>query len=96
MDLFESSLSDERTSYSIRDEFGERSSITLPKFIADILQIEVPSVHDWTQRSYDRVAAQYTHLSRRMKGNIVREWAIRFVFRTKTYHVFAEEFLTRI
>lgn len=65
-------MSDDRTIYTIIDEYGERTTITLDKFTADILQGWLPNVHAWVQATYDRVAEKKAHLSRREKGDIVR------------------------
>lgn len=68
---------DERTIYTITDEFGENTTITLDKFTADILQSCLPDVHAWVQSAYNRVAEKKAELGRRQKGDIVRLLASR-------------------
>ena len=63
---------DEKTIYSITDGHHEKTTITIDKWTADILQQWLPDVHCWLQEKYDRVCARHPHLSRREKGNMVR------------------------
>jgi len=65
-------MSDDRTIYTVTDEVGDRTTITLDKVIADILQGCLPDVHAWVQTTYNRVAEKEPHLSRREKGDVVR------------------------
>ncbi len=67
----------DRTTYSIIDESGERSTITLDKFVADILQKYLPDVHKWVQTTYTRVAEKKPELGRREKGDFVRALSVR-------------------
>lgn len=67
--------SDEKTTYSITDEHGDDSSITVEKWIADLLQDTLPDVHAWIQQKYDAASQKYPSLSRRERGNLVRERA---------------------
>lgn len=76
---------DEKTTYSIVDEHGDKSSITLEKWIADILQCNLPNVHQWVQESYERVALKKPELSRRQKGDLVRMLAAREVEKYPEY-----------
>lgn len=66
-----------RTAYSIIDESRKRTTITLDKLTADVLQKILFNVHAWIQQEYDRVAKLRPELSRREKGNIVRIFAAR-------------------
>jgi hypothetical protein len=68
-------FSDEKTIYTITDESGERSTITVEKWISDLLQSSLPDVHAWIQEKYDASCKKLPHLSRREKGNAVRERA---------------------
>ena len=70
-------MSDDRTIYTIRDESGESSSITLEKLVADVLQESLPNVHEWVQRTYDRVTEKKPELGRRQKGDLVRLLSMR-------------------
>ncbi len=67
----------DRTVYSILDEHGDKSSITLDKFVADTLQKYLPNVHEWVQKTYSRVAEKKPELGRREKGDLVRALALR-------------------
>jgi len=66
-----------KTNYEIRDEKGEKTTITLAKWDADVLQIVLQDVHAWVQDTYDRVAANCPLLTRREKGDRVRLLASR-------------------
>lgn len=68
---------EDRTIYSIKDEHGEKSSISLEKLVADVLQESLPDVHVWVQNAYDRVVEKRGHLGRREKGDLVRLLAAR-------------------
>ena len=63
------------TKYEILDERGGKTTITLYKWTADVLQIVVPNVHAWVKNTYDRVAEKYPLLTRRAKGDLVRRLA---------------------
>lgn len=65
-------MTDDRTIYTITDEHGERSTITLDKIVADILQECVPDVHVWVQSTYDKIVEKKPHLGRREQGDVVR------------------------
>lgn len=66
---------DKKTDYSIIDEQGDKSTIRLPKWVADILQKELGDVHAWLQSQYRRVCESKPDLTRIKKGNIVRHIA---------------------
>ena len=68
-------FSDDKTTYSITDEHEGQSSITIDKWIADLLQDQLADVHAWIQSKYDLACLRYPHLSRRERGNAVRERA---------------------
>lgn len=68
-------FSDEKTTYSMTDEHGDASSITVEKWIADLLQDQLVDVHAWIQEKYNLACIKYPNLSRREKGNAVRERA---------------------
>ena len=70
-------MDDNRTLYTIADEHGEDTTITLEKFVADILQEYLPDVHVWVQATYNKVAEKRPTLGRRQKGDIVRALSIR-------------------
>ena len=70
-DLFD----EKKTIYTITDEHDEKSSITIDKWAADLLQDILPDVHAWIQQRYDLVCQKKPDLSRREKGNVVRAMA---------------------
>ena len=70
-------MNEDRTIYTINDEIGEKTTITLDKWVADILQVHFTNVHLWIQETYDRVALSKPHLGRRQKGDLVRALSIR-------------------
>lgn len=63
---------DPKTIYSIIDENGEKSSITLEKWVSDYLVELVPDVHLFVQEIYNKVVQKKPELPRRIKGNYVR------------------------
>ena len=64
--------SEERTIYTIDNENGQQTTITLNKLTADVLQKILPDVHAWVQDTYNKVASRKPELSRREKGDLVR------------------------
>jgi hypothetical protein len=66
---------DDKTTYKITDEDGQTSSITVDKWVADLLQENLPNVHLWIQEKYDLACKKLPHLTRRGRGNAVRERA---------------------
>jgi hypothetical protein len=70
-------FSEEKTIYSIIDEHGAKSTITVEKWVADLLQENLPDVHAWIQEMYDLACTKLPHLGRKEKGNAVRERARR-------------------
>ena len=68
---------DGKTTYSFVDEDGVKSTITIEKWAADLLQESLPDVHKWVQDTYNRVCEKRSHLSRRKKGDVVRMLAFR-------------------
>ena len=74
---FEDYLSDEKTIYTITDDHDERSTITVEKWVGDLLQANDPDVHAWIQAKYEHVLRRLPELSRRERGNVVRELARR-------------------
>jgi hypothetical protein len=93
MDLMESWGSDKKTLYTVTDEHGEKSTITIDKFTADILQAHLSNVHAWIQDSYDRVALKKPGLTRREQGDHVRALAAREATTTQLYKSFMDELL---
>jgi hypothetical protein len=64
-----------KTVYSIIDENGDHTTISLDKWVADILQLELPNVHERLQQAYIKVYTEHPHLSRRERGNVIRDRA---------------------
>ncbi len=65
-----------KTNYQIYNENGEKTTISLEKWVADILQIELDDVHARTQTLYNKICEKHSYLSRRQKGNAIRQAAI--------------------
>jgi hypothetical protein len=70
-------IDDDKTIYTIFDEYKENTTITLDKFTADTLQKHLPDVHAWVQATYSRVAQIKPGLGRRQKGDCVRGLSMR-------------------
>ena len=70
-DLFD----EKKTTYTITDEHGDKSTITVDKWAADLLQESLSDVHAWIQSKYELVCSKKPELSRREKGNVVRALA---------------------
>lgn len=75
----------DKTQFTFTDEFGERSFLTLDKWIADPLQEIVGDVHNWIQLEYEKVMKKciekQKQLSRLAIGNIIRKKAIALISR---------------
>lgn len=61
-----------KTNYQINNENGEKTTISLDKWVADILQMELSDVHARIQILYDRLCVEKPQLSRRQKGDAIR------------------------
>jgi hypothetical protein len=83
----------ETTNYSITNENNQRSTITLPKFTADVLQIHIPNVHNWIQYIYDSVLGKMPHKTRRYRGNIVRLLSEREAQKHPMYYELIDKYL---
>jgi len=67
-----------KTNYQILNEEGEKTTISLEKWVADILQIElIDEVHERIQALYNRICENHPDLGRKAKGNMIREAAVR-------------------
>lgn len=66
---------DGKTNYQIIDEFNEKTTITLDKWVADILQLRLPDVHSKIQDAYIKSLETHPDLSRRERGNLIRSRA---------------------
>jgi hypothetical protein len=64
-----------KTDYQIINEYGAKTTIRLDKWVADVLQIELPNVHERLQLSYDKLLREKPQLTRRQKGSCIREMA---------------------
>ncbi|MEN8166297.1 MAG: hypothetical protein ABFR65_02330 [Pseudomonadota bacterium] len=74
-------LERQTTTFSIKDEHGERSSISIEKWAADLLTINIEDIHAWVQDTYNR-AVEYNekkglNYGRRQVGDLVRQHAYR-------------------
>jgi hypothetical protein len=61
-----------KTNYQIINEDNEKTTITLEKWVADILQIVLPNVHESIQRAYNKTLKESPELTRRERGNLLR------------------------
>jgi hypothetical protein len=68
---------DGKTNYQIINELGEKTTITLEKWVADIIQLEFDDVHGRLQKAYDKILNEKPELSRRERGNAIRQMAER-------------------
>ena len=68
---------DDRTIYTIKDETGGKTTITLAKLDADVLQVLHPDVHALLQGLFDKVTKKHPELGRRQRGDLVRLLSIR-------------------
>lgn len=73
---------DDRTIYTLEDEGGDKTTITLDKWVADILQEHLEDVHGWVQETYNKVALKRPRLGRRQKGDVVRALSVRQALNT--------------
>lgn len=64
-----------KTNYQIINEYGGKTTITLDKWVADILQLELDCVHNRLQLAYDKVLLSKPDLGRKIRGNRVRRMA---------------------
>lgn len=82
---------DDRTIYTIKDEDGKNTTITLDKMIADVLQELLPDVHEWVQKTYNLVAEKKPNLGRRQKGSLVRSLSGREAEKSPRYKEMMDE-----
>jgi hypothetical protein len=68
-------MSTDRTTYPIKNEQGEWMRFTLSKWIADVLQANLPNLPEWLQGVYKKVAERFPLLTRREKFKTVRRIA---------------------
>ena len=66
-----------KTNYQIIDEDGNKTTITLEKWVADVLQDELPDVHKSIQSAYDNSLNEKPDLKRKQRGNYIREMSVR-------------------
>jgi hypothetical protein len=64
-----------KTNYQIINENSEKTTITLEKWVADILQLELSNVHESLQEAYNQLALNHPNLTRRKKGDYLRRVA---------------------
>lgn len=64
-----------KTNYQIINEVGEKTTISLDKWVADVLQLELEDVHAKVQAAYDQTLSTHPELSRRVRGNYIRQRA---------------------
>lgn len=64
-----------KTNYQIINEDGEKTTITLDKWVADILQLELDDVHQRIQLAYNKILQEKPDLGRIQRGDCVRRMA---------------------
>jgi len=71
-----------KTIYTFIDLSGGVSTLTLDKWISDVLEEECPDVHLWVQSQYNRLTSldcsRGSGLSRRAVGDLIRLNAAKF------------------
>ncbi len=65
-----------KTNYQIINEHNEKTTVSLDKWVADILQLELNDVHASIQHAYNALVISHPYLTRREKGDIIREASI--------------------
>lgn len=81
------------TTYSIINECNIRSSITIFKLDADVLQSAYEDVHRLVQDTYYCVLESYPRLSRRKRGYIVRLFLSKMAESCPIYQEMFNEYL---
>ncbi len=74
-----------KTNCTVIDEHGDMTTISLDKLVSDALHAHMPNVHEWLHGTYNEIAKNNPELSRREKGNAVRERALKAEKQTETY-----------
>ena len=64
-----------KTNYQIINEDCDKTTITLEKWVADVLQIVLPDVHQSIQRGYYISLKEKPELTRRQRGDLIRRMA---------------------
>ena len=64
-----------KTNYQIPNEYGKKTTITLEKWVADILQIELDDVHAKIQIAYNKILELRPNIGRRQRGDCIRQMA---------------------
>ena len=90
----EKTIFEERTIYTITDEHGEKSKISLDKTISDVLQKVLPDVRAWVQEKYNLVVQKKSHLlSRREMGDLVRRLSNLEAEKHSEYHKLLDDLI---
>ena len=63
--------------YKFQDKNGAKTTISIFKLTADVLKIIHPNPTAWIQATYDEVGITHPNLTRRKRGELVRELASR-------------------
>lgn len=66
-------LFDQKTTYTVNDINGERTTLTLDKLTADLLPTVVDDVHGFLERTFKTEQERSPELSRLGQGNHVRK-----------------------
>ena len=76
MHIFDFEYPAGKTDYQIDNEDGDKTTIRLEKWVADILQIELPNVHKSIQFAYNKSIIEKPELSRKSRGNYIRQMSV--------------------
>ncbi|MES9902797.1 MAG: hypothetical protein ABW168_08950 [Sedimenticola sp.] len=68
-------LTDQKTIYTIMNEYGEKTTISINKDIADFLHEKFTDVHKFIQETYNRVVKNHPKWKRLTQGDEVRRIA---------------------
>jgi hypothetical protein len=82
-----------KTTYTFTDENNKRSSITINKFDADILQETENDMHILIQEYYDVIINTTPYLSRIKRGNLVRLYVSKKAEKQNIYYEKLHEYL---
>lgn len=70
-------MDDQKTLYTFTDLYGDTSTLTLDKYLAESLHRQIGDVHQWIQETYDLFITRATNVSRRAVGDAIRQRAMR-------------------
>lgn len=69
-------MESQKTLYTFTDNYGDTSTLTLDKYLAESLQRQIGDVHKWIQETYNLYINRSTEESRRSIGDSIRQRAM--------------------